>query len=87
MTLLFPRLAALATALVSSALLAGCAAPRHDHGQHQGAMMDATAMCEMHKSMMAGKTPQERQAMMDEHMKSTSPEMRQRMQAMHAQCG
>lgn len=86
MTLLLPRLAALATVLASSALLASCAAPRHDPGQHQGAMMDAKAMCEMHKGMMAGKTPQERQAMMDEHMKSMSPEMRQRMQAMHAQC-
>lgn len=82
---LSPKLAAIAAVLASSAILAGCATPRHDE-QHQGAMMDAQAMCDMHKKMTAGKTPQERQAMMDEHMKSMTPEMQQRMQAMHAQC-
>lgn len=81
-----PKLAVVAAVLASSALLTACATPRHAPGQHQGAMMDPQAMCEMHRNMMAGKTPQERQAMMDEHMKSMSPEMRQRMQAMHAQC-
>ncbi len=52
----------------------------------QGMMMDMQAMCDMHKQQMAGKSPQERQAMMDERMRSMSPEMRTRMQAMMEQC-
>jgi len=40
----------------------------------------------MHKKMMSGKPSAEQQAMMQEHMKSMTPEMRQRMQAMHDQC-
>ena len=49
-------------------------------------MMDMQSMCDMHKKEMSGKSPAERQAHMDEHMKSMPPEMRQRMQAMHEQC-
>ena len=48
--------------------------------------MDMPAMCEKHKAMMAGKSPAEQQTMMNEHMKSMSPEMRTRMQAMHEKC-
>ena len=71
--------------------LAGCAATNdaadsHSHASTPHAMMDMQAMCDMHKKMMSGKTPAQAQAMMDEHMKSMSPEMRQRMQMMHAQC-
>lgn len=51
-----------------------------------GGQMDMQAMCEKHKGMMAGKSPAEQQAMMNEHMKSMSPEMRTRMQAMHEKC-
>ena len=79
--------------LVSSALLAvglaGCvAAPqRSDAHAHAGmGSMDMQSMCEMHKKMMSGNPSAEHQAMMQEHMKSMTPEMRQRMQAMHEQC-
>lgn len=41
---------------------------------------DMTAMCAgMHEKMMSAKTPEERKAVMQAHMKSMSPEMRQRM--------
>ena len=80
--------------LVSSALLAvglaGCAAAlqksdAHAHAHADTGTMDHS-MCEMHKKMMNGKPSAEQQAMMEEHMKSMTPEMRQRMQAMHEQC-
>jgi hypothetical protein len=78
--------------LVSSALLAvlaGCAAAPAKSNHHAHATMgamDMQAHCEMHKKMMSGKSSAEQQAMMQEHMNSMSPEMRQRMQAMHEQC-
>lgn len=41
---------------------------------------DMTAMCAgMHEKMMSANTPEERKSIMQEHMKSMSPEMRQRM--------
>ena len=48
--------------------------------------MDMQAMCEKHKSMMAGKSAAEQQAMMIDHMKSMSPEMQTRMKTMHEKC-
>jgi hypothetical protein len=54
------------------------------HGGMSGGSMDMQAMCEKHKGMMAGKSTAEQQTMMNEHMKSMSPEMRIRMQAMYA---
>ena len=40
-----------------------------------GAMeKDMAEMCDMHTQMMSAKSPQERRAMMQEHMKSMSPE-------------
>ncbi len=79
--------------LVSSALLVvvltGCAAASQKSDAHahvdMGAM-DMQTMCERHKQMMSGKPSAEQQAMMQEHMKSMTPEMRQRMQAMHEKC-
>lgn len=35
------------------------------------------SMCDMHMKTMSGKTPEERKALMAEHMKSMSPEMKQ----------
>jgi hypothetical protein len=70
-------------------VLAGCAAGAPKSEAHAHTTMGATdmqSMCEMHKKMMDGKPPSEQQAMMQEHMKSMTPEMRQRMQAMHEQC-
>lgn len=67
-------------------VLAGCAAAPAARDDHAHATMDMQSMCEMHKSMMSGKSSAEQQAMMEEHMKSMTPEMRQRMQAMHDRC-
>lgn len=79
--------------LVSSVLLgvglAGCAAAPQKSDAHSHASMGAMDMqshCEMHKKMMSGKSSGEQQAMMQEHMKSMAPEMRQKMQSMHEQC-
>lgn len=79
--------------LISSALLvvglAGCAAAAQKSNAPAGAemgTMDMQSMCAMHKKMTSGKTPAEQQAMMQEKMKSMTPEMRQRMHAMHEQC-
>jgi hypothetical protein len=44
---------------------------------------DMQAMCEMHKKMMSDPS---HQAKMQEHMRSMSPQMRERMQAMHERC-
>lgn len=81
-------LAPAAASLLLAALLAGCAVPvGHGHVDHHAShAMDMSAMCDMHRKEMAGKTAAEQQALIEEHMKSMSPEMRQRMQAMHAQC-
>ncbi len=81
-----PRVVAAATLVIG---LAGCAVgPQknevHDHAKM--ASMDMQSHCEMHKKMMSGKPSAEQQAMMQEHMKSMTPEMRQKMQAMHEQC-
>lgn len=85
MTRAFPLLASLVLAVA----LAGCAAApakRNDHSHAMMGTMDMQSHCEMHKKMMSGKPSAEQQAMMQEHMKSMTPEMRQRMQAMHEQC-
>lgn len=54
------------------------------HAGHTEMMgqMDMNSMCTMHHNMMAKKTPEERDAMMNEHMKSMSPEMRRKHMAM-----
>ena len=83
------RILSCAVPLLLATLLAGCAAMRGDHhsrSHDSHAMMDVQSMCDMHRKMMAGMTPAQEQAHMDEHMKSMSPEMRKKMQDMHAQC-
>lgn len=56
-------------------------------GAGQAGMMDQQSMCAMYGNMMGSRTPEERQAIMDEHMKGMSPEMRQqRLQMMQQQC-
>lgn len=85
---LFSRLFS-GTVLLLVGLLTGCAASGEqsaNHSQSNMGMMDMQSMCEMHKKMMGGKPTAEQQAMMNEHMKSMSPEMRTRMQAMHEKC-
>lgn len=51
-----------------------------------GGQMDMKSMCEMHNKMMSSKTPAERTAMMDDHMKNMSPEARQKHMEMMQQC-
>ena len=78
--------------LFLAGLIGGCATGASSSGSMgnmagmSAGQMDMQAMCEKHKAMMAGKSPAEQQAMMNEHMKSMSPEMQTRMQAMHAKC-
>jgi hypothetical protein len=84
-----PRFMPLLSSALLVAALAGCAAMSPKSGEHDHSTtpaMDAQSHCEMHGKMMAGKSSAERHAMMQEHMKSMSPEMRQRMHAMHEQC-
>ena len=82
----------LSGALVLVGFVGGCATAASNSGAMggmgamSGGQMDTQAMCEMHKGMMAGKSTAEQQAMMNEHMKTMSPEMRTRMQAMHERC-
>lgn len=86
---LIPRVVPLVSFVLLAVGLAGCAAAPAKSGDHAHATMDAMDMqshCEMHKKMMSGKSSAEQQAMMQDHMKSMTPEMRQRMQAMHEQC-
>jgi len=85
---LIPRVASLAAFAILAAGLAGCAATaKSDAHDHAGADAgDAKSHCEMHRKMMSGKPAAEQQSMMQEHMKSMSPEMRQKMQAMHERC-
>lgn len=78
-----------APAVVALAL-AGCATPRQDHS-HGGASAGPGgngmhAMCEMHKKDMAGRSDADRSAMMEERMRSMSPEKRKQMQEMMANC-
>ena len=78
--------------LLLAGLIGGCASGASNSGSMDGmggmsgGQMDMQEMCAKHKSMMAGKSTAEQQAMMNEHMKSMSPEMRTRMQAMQARC-
>lgn len=77
---------------IASALLAvglaGCvaSAKSDDHAHATMGAKDMQSHCEMHKKMMSGKPSAEQQTMMEKHMTSMTPEMRQRMQAMHEQC-
>jgi hypothetical protein len=76
-------------ALLAVGLMGGCATGASDSGSMFGMSRghtDMQTMCEMHKSMMAGKSTAEQQAIMNEHMKSQSPEMQVWMQAMHDKC-
>ena len=80
-----------ATGLVLAGTLGGCAGGMHmGHGgpmdHSHASQVEMQSSCDMHKEMMAGKTAGEQQLLMEEHMKSMTPEARQRMQSMMAQC-
>ncbi len=86
---LISRVVALGASAPLALGLAGCAAvpaKGADHAHATMGAMDMQSHCEMHKKMMSGKPSAEQKAMMQEHMKSMTPEMRQRMHAMHEQC-
>ncbi|CAN7285820.1 hypothetical protein [Polaromonas sp. LjRoot131] len=82
------RVVPLVLSALLAVVLAGCAAPQRSdaHAHQDTGAMDMQATCEMQKKMMSGKPPAEQQAMMQENMKSMTPEMRQRAQAMHEKC-
>ena len=83
------KLLAVSGAFLVAGLIGGCATGPSTSGSMGGmgaGQMDMQAMCEKHKSMMAGKSAAEQQAMMNEHMKSMSPEMQTHMKAMHEKC-
>ena len=89
------KLLAVSGAFLVAGFIGGCATGPSTPGSmgSMGGMsgmgagqMDMQAMCEKHKSMMAGKSAAEQQAMMNDHMKSMSPEMQTRMKTMHEKC-
>jgi hypothetical protein len=52
-----------------------------------GMMGDQQAMCDMHRKMMAARTQEERQALMDQNMPNMTPDARQQqMQMMQERC-
>jgi hypothetical protein len=56
-------------------------------GIGQTGTADLQTMCSMYRNMANARTPEERQAMMDQHMRQMSPEMQQRhMQMMGERC-
>lgn len=84
------RLFLSAAAGVLALSLAGCAMPLaqkqgQEHEQHhsrssspKATKQDMAEMCHMHDQMMSERNPQERHAMMKEHLKSMPPETVQR---------
>lgn len=71
--------ALLFTTLIGATLIGGCASPAMTHSSDSMQNMskgdgDMASMCMVHKKMMA-MSPQDRQVMMDQHMKGMSPEM------------
>lgn len=77
----------LVLAALALSTLGGCAMhQRHHQAGMAGDKMDMSANCDMHRKMMAGKSPAERRAMMESRMASMSPEMRQQMQEMDQRC-
>jgi len=86
------KLLSLTGAFLLAGLVGGCATGASSPSSMgnmsgmSGGQMNMQAMCEKHKGMMAGKSPAEQQTMMNDHMKSMSPEMQTRMKAMHEKC-
>jgi hypothetical protein len=85
----FPLFFAVTASALMTAALSGCATDTSDQaGMHRGGgpmeMKDMQSMCDMHKKMMASKTPAEREAMMGGQ--TMSPEMKKHMMMMQEQC-
>ena len=78
-------------ALATTTVLAACASQQQEPrmmmgGGAQMPMGEMAQMCEMHQKTMADKSPQEQQAMMEQHMKAmhgdVTPEMAARNRQM-----
>jgi hypothetical protein len=86
----FPLLSVITASALMTAALPGCATGNSDQAaMHRGAagqmdMKDMQSMCDMHKKMMASKTPAEREAMMGGQ--TMSPDMKKHMMMMQEQC-
>ena len=80
------RVTALAIALAASAL-AACSTQREPKmaGGHHMPMMDMAQMCDRHQKQMAGKSPEEQQAMMEQHIKAMHGSVDPQMVARHRQ--
>jgi outer membrane murein-binding lipoprotein Lpp len=73
----------LIAAALGASMVAGCASPPMSMSKSGG---DMAAMCDMHKKMMGSMSPQDQKAMMDEHMKDMSPEMRTKHMEQMSHC-
>ncbi len=76
------------TAMQAAAAPGANTGPFYNQGATgQAGMADRQTMCAIHSQMMAARTPEERQALMAQHMRDMSPEMQQRhLQMMGEQC-
>lgn len=71
--------------------LAGCTTPSSSHSTHGSMMhgghshMDMAKMCDDHREMMASRTPEEQQRLMESHVKSMHGSADPKRVAMHRQ--
>ena len=76
-----------AAALAATTALAACATqqqePRMEMDGGHMSMGDMTRMCDMHQTMMAGKSPQEQQVMMEQHIKAMHGDVDPQMVVRH----
>jgi nitrous oxide reductase accessory protein NosL len=81
------RTSVLLVALAATTGLAACATPQEPElaRGRQMPMGDMAQMCDMHQKMMAGKSPEEQQAMMESHMKAMHGSVDPQMVARHRQ--
>lgn len=81
------RTSVLLIALVAMSGLAACTTPGEStmSRSQQMPMKDMAQMCGMHQSMMAGKSPEEQQALMESHMKAMHGTVDSQMVAQHRQ--
>ena len=86
------RTSILLVSLATTTALAGCMSPSSAKSPPHGDMMkgghsqmDMAKMCADHRQMMAGRTPEEQQKMMESHVQSMHGSADPKMVAMHHQ--
>ena len=85
------RTSILLVSLATTTALAGCMTPSSEKSPHGDMMkgghsqMDMAKMCAEHRQMMATKTPEEQQKMMESHVRSMHGSADPKMVAMHRQ--